>query len=653
MTDAEIEDRLREMFEENYELLLADGGHTLSPEVKNAALNQVLLYWRKLKGIATAVTDTEVLLVLPDQKSPQGRQYTIEGVVDIVQEADKTVMYDLKTHDAEYVKTHCELYEDQLNVYAYIWQTLRAQGLDEAAIIATSYPLPVKRALQPPVDQQKLDKALENWQPVVPITFNKKKVTATIEKLGKTIDDIENHQFGPRTVAELQAKSGRSRTFAQDVCGNCDGRFSCSAYQEYARASGHRQKSQLDAFLQQADEQDRDERLDAALQPQDDRPKSVGGGKQQLLRSQHMLPSFLTPDNVKLTNRIPTQLKSWLKAKQDLLAPGANLPPWPKVIVSDDDPPLFRINRSYKRMYEEDYLGGTWNRDAEYDRGREHSRERIVIEGGQADTELLLGCYDWKKKQIVLWRKGIELCAVGLMHPNGKGVPIEDLTLCVLVHELGHWFNAEAITPGNIVWDKAPLTLTATTRQEKIGPLDPYDLGQSLPATLTGDARSLSSRAYHEAWAQFFAWLYGQEHDKGVLEAFEALERGQSTPYQAWRHLVDPDPAPGPALYTVPDLRWPPDRILASLEWSRGLHEPTTGAAQPATFNDVHFLDTNMLAWLKRQPGVQAMDQIMCEFCKVRVATEQVARWDTWKMKKWSIPACSRCAPNHQQTWLT
>lgn len=53
MTDAAIEARLRELFEENYELLRADGGHALSPEVKLAALTQVLLYWRKLKGIAT------------------------------------------------------------------------------------------------------------------------------------------------------------------------------------------------------------------------------------------------------------------------------------------------------------------------------------------------------------------------------------------------------------------------------------------------------------------------------------------------------------------------------------------------------------------------------------------------------------------------
>lgn len=269
MTNDEVEDRLREMFEENYELLLADGGHALSPEVKGAAFNQVLLYWRKLHDIATKVTDTEVLLVLPDQQSPAGHRYTIEGVVDIVQEAERTVMYDIKTHDAEYVQQYRALYEGQLNVYAHIWQTLRGQPLHETAVIATAYPLTVKRALQPPQDPAKLARALAAWQPVVPIPFDQQQVQATIKQFGETVDAIEAHCFQPRKVAELQAKSGNRRTFGQDVCGNCDGRFSCSAYRDYARASGHRQETQLRAFLEQLDEQDRAERLDAALQAEE------------------------------------------------------------------------------------------------------------------------------------------------------------------------------------------------------------------------------------------------------------------------------------------------------------------------------------------------------------------------------------------------
>lgn len=43
----------------------------------------------------------------------------------------------------------------------------------------------------------------------------------------------------------------------------------------------------------------------------------------------------------------------------------------------------------------------------------------------------------------------------------------------------------------------------------------------------------------------------------------------------------------------------------------------------------------------------------LCDFCKTRIATESVDRWDTWSKKEWSIPACSICAPKNQQTWLT
>ncbi len=45
--------------------------------------------------------------------------------------------------------------------------------------------------------------------------------------------------------------------------------------------------------------------------------------------------------------------------------------------------------------------------------------------------------------------------------------------------------------------------------------------------------------------------------------------------------------------------------------------------------------------------------QVPCEFCKTRKATVEVKRWDTWMMKSWSIPACSVCAPHHEQTWMT
>ena len=66
---------LKDMFEQNFEHLRAENGHSLSPEVREAAWQQVRLYWSRLRHIAEAVTDTEVELSLPNQKTPKGRPF--------------------------------------------------------------------------------------------------------------------------------------------------------------------------------------------------------------------------------------------------------------------------------------------------------------------------------------------------------------------------------------------------------------------------------------------------------------------------------------------------------------------------------------------------------------------------------------------------
>lgn len=147
MTDEQIIEDIKERFEENYELLRLEGGHSMTENIKELALNQVIYYYKKMKEVATRVTDTEVKLTLPNQKTSKGREFTIEGVVDIIKEDNETWMYDIKTHEPEYIKDNIELYEHQLEVYAFIWQELRKQGLDHTAIISTSYPKSLKEAL--------------------------------------------------------------------------------------------------------------------------------------------------------------------------------------------------------------------------------------------------------------------------------------------------------------------------------------------------------------------------------------------------------------------------------------------------------------------------------------------------------------------------
>lgn len=117
MNTQEILRKIDEEFEKNFEALKFESGHSLTYDTKQRAKEQVFLYFLRLEEIARSVTETEVRLYLPGQETPDGKKFSIEGIVDIVAENGKTIMYDLKTHDSEYVESHKEIYQDQLNVY--------------------------------------------------------------------------------------------------------------------------------------------------------------------------------------------------------------------------------------------------------------------------------------------------------------------------------------------------------------------------------------------------------------------------------------------------------------------------------------------------------------------------------------------------------
>ncbi len=298
---------------------------------------------------------------------------------------------------------------------------------------------------------------------------------------------------------------------------------------------------------------------------------------------------------------IESLTKKWFQSKQEILAPGTILPDWPKVVLSDEDPPIFKTNSYIKKMYEED-------------------RDEGPALDFPPDVEEWLGCYIPEKKTIILWTKGIELCTKRLFagrDENGRslmGVPEEDLFNCVYVHELGHWFSHVAHTPNGILWNSSKIyQMPPEGDDEKFG-YSPKTIskvrGHGFPSHINGvrlmhfltkvdlgvdgslgDAYSLSSSSYHEVWAQWFAWLYGHEKDPGVLHTFEILERLQSRPYKAWRKLVSTAPNPNHGPYTLSHLRFTQERILESLEWSRS-------HGIPVTFDDKKHPATNMLGWL-------------------------------------------------------
>ncbi|MCS3856414.1 MULTISPECIES: PD-(D/E)XK nuclease family protein [Salinibacter] len=263
----EIPSFLREAFEENYERLRLSTNQSLSPAARESAFTQVLLYWQKLRDIAERITETEVRLALPAQETPKGRSFVIEGVVDIVQESGHTVMYDIKTHDAGFVRENQELYSDQLSVYAYIWEELRGEPLDETAVIATAIPSSLQQALNSG-DEDHVSYELQKWNPLVEIDFDKGKVEETIRDFAETIDQIEDGEFDPPSAERLSERQpGQDALFATRVCNNCDARYSCPAYRMYI--TGSRKEEQINFrsyFMEAGSEVDRDARLDAGLQ---------------------------------------------------------------------------------------------------------------------------------------------------------------------------------------------------------------------------------------------------------------------------------------------------------------------------------------------------------------------------------------------------
>ena len=254
-----MEQKIRYFFEHNYELLKLDGGHALTGNVKEEALQQVLMYWRKLKYIAQKATDAEVRLSLPNQETPKGRKFSINGVVDIIRDDDQIHMYDVKTHDLEYITENRQIYQEQLSIYAHIWHQLRSKNLDFVAVISTALPKNIKQALRIN-DEARLCKALSEWNPLVPIDINEQGLTKMIKQFGEVVDNIEDRVFVCPPEKTLNERfKGSKQTFATKVCSNCDGRFSCKSYRAYARNFAKGKTRELSKYFESSIDKDEQE----------------------------------------------------------------------------------------------------------------------------------------------------------------------------------------------------------------------------------------------------------------------------------------------------------------------------------------------------------------------------------------------------------
>jgi hypothetical protein len=164
-------------------------------------------------------------------------------------------------------------------VYAHIWQKLRGQPLDKTAIISTAYPEGLKNAhlLN---DQFRIQYELSKWNPLIPLDFDQKKVKEVVEDFANTVDAIEEKNFKPVPVETLQSKmEGTNALFGTRVCRNCDARFSCSSYRDYATSKGKGERGSFRKYFDDfGSDTDKEEWVNANLQaksPDDINPVEI------------------------------------------------------------------------------------------------------------------------------------------------------------------------------------------------------------------------------------------------------------------------------------------------------------------------------------------------------------------------------------------
>lgn len=259
ISDEEIEQKLRDFFESNFQYLKETSGHAIDGYMKEKAFQQVLYYWKKNRALIEKITRSEVKLSLPERTTPNDKiPYTIEGIVDIVQEKDGTWLYDLKTHDIDRIKANIGQYKEQLYVYSFIWNKLQGNELDNTAVISTSLPDRLQAAIRKRRPEL-IELELESWQPVIPIGYKEEEVEAMINSFGEVVEKIENSEFAPPDVDVLLNKpSGMKSVFAVHMCRNCDVRFNCSSYRKYLEVSKGATRNNMRKYMRPSAEEQND-----------------------------------------------------------------------------------------------------------------------------------------------------------------------------------------------------------------------------------------------------------------------------------------------------------------------------------------------------------------------------------------------------------
>jgi DNA helicase-2/ATP-dependent DNA helicase PcrA len=182
-------------FDTNYAYLTKRERVYLAPVVKNAALKQVLNYYRRNEGNWERIKEAEVDVSLVKD------DYILKGSIDLIAGNNGTVeVIDFKSEkklDVNNIKDREKLdrYRRQLEVYAHIVEERMGLEVSKTHLYYTSE---------------------ENGNPYITFTKNSRSIERTIATFDQVVSQIEKKDFGiPERPTEL--------------CGDCDMRFYCDA----------------------------------------------------------------------------------------------------------------------------------------------------------------------------------------------------------------------------------------------------------------------------------------------------------------------------------------------------------------------------------------------------------------------------------------
>jgi hypothetical protein len=140
-------------------------------------------------------------------------------------------------------------------------------------IIAVQLPERLREAIRAG-DATAVTREFELWNPLVPIPMEDSSLEETFERIAHTVDQIEDGEFSPPSAERLaqvagsdENSGGDSVAFATLHCRNCDGRFSCSAYRQYAAGRSVRGRFDILAYVDRTHQDgDIDEWLDGNIE---------------------------------------------------------------------------------------------------------------------------------------------------------------------------------------------------------------------------------------------------------------------------------------------------------------------------------------------------------------------------------------------------